>query len=145
LRSVFDDAGAFLTALGKPHLVSRYLVVQALIILFTTPLLTYFWGVNGAAVSLNVVLGVGLLLAYYYVNRFVTVDFAGIFLQGLLPSFLAAIIFVAFLARFWPALTLFSLLLKFLVVVGLYLFLLILTEGRALRDEIRFLGRMMRK
>lgn len=145
LRSVFDDAGAFLTALGKPNLVSRYLVVQALIILVTTPLLTYFWGVNGAAVSLNIVLGVGLLLAYYYVNRFVTVDFAGIFLQALLPSFFAAIIFVAFLARFWPSLTLFSLLMKFLVVGGLYLFLLILTEGRALRDELRFLGRLMKK
>lgn len=145
LRSVFDDAGAFLTAIGKPNLVSRYLAVQALIILVTTPLLIYFWGVNGAAMSLNVVLGVGLLLAYRYVNRFATVDFTGVFLQALLPSLFAVIIFVVFIDRFWPGLTLLSLLVKFLVMGLLYLLLLVLTEGRALRDDIKFLWGMMKK
>lgn len=145
LRSVFDDAGAFLTAIGKPHLVSRYLVVQAFIILVTTPLLTYFWGVNGAAVSLNIVLGVGLLLAYRYVNRFVAVDFTGIFLSALPPALFTVILFAVFLARFWPELTLFSLSMEFLVVGLLYLFLLVLTEGRALRNDIKFLWGMMKK
>lgn len=87
-RAVFDDAGAFLTAVGKPNVVSKYLSFQAILTVIISPLLAWKFGVFGLTLGLDLVLVIGVLLAYYFLNKEVKVDFFGSFL----PSFLAAII-----------------------------------------------------
>ncbi|MEK7611036.1 MAG: lipopolysaccharide biosynthesis protein [Patescibacteria group bacterium] len=144
LRSIFDDAGAFLTAIGKPNLVSRYLAVQALIILITTPALIYFYGVNGAAWSLNIVLAVGLILAYRYVKVFVKVDFRDIFIQAMAPAVFTAFAYLTVIGPNLAAGSLLSLVLKFSAVGLTYLFLMLLVEGKSLKQDLLFLFKMMK-
>ncbi len=145
LRSIFDDAGAFLTAIGKPNLVSRYLAVQALMILITTPLLTLYFGVNGAAFSLTLVLLVGLVLAYRYVNRSVSVDFINIFWQAMLPSFFTAAIFLAYLWQLAVGYSIWLLFLKFCLVGSLYLVFIFIFEAKSLKNDLGYFYKMMRR
>lgn len=145
LRSIFDDAGAFLTAMGKPQLVSIYLTVQAVIILGLTPLLVSVLGVNGAALSLDVVLLIGTVMAYFYVSRLIV-------LEGV-RAFFPALLAVAFASLFWfwivkifpsngPSLV--SLLQAALV--GLcYLVLILLVEGKLIFADWRYLKAMLKK
>jgi O-antigen/teichoic acid export membrane protein len=88
IRPVFDDTGAFLTAIGKPQVISKYLSVQAAILLVLTPLLVKFGQEKGAVVSLNIVMVLGVVMAYYYANRHVKIHFREIFLPTMLASLL---------------------------------------------------------
>lgn len=144
LRSIFDDAGAFLTAIGKPNLVSRYLAVQALIILATTPALIYFYGVSGAAWSLNIVLAVGLILAYRYVKVFVKVDFRDIFIKAMLPAVFTASVYIRIIGPNLDAGSLSSLVVKFWAVALVYLLLMIAVEGKSLKKDLIFLFKIMK-
>ncbi|PIZ42968.1 hypothetical protein COY33_02245, partial [candidate division WWE3 bacterium CG_4_10_14_0_2_um_filter_42_7] len=87
-RAIFDDAGAFLTAIGRPNVVSKYLSLQAILTIIISPLLAWKFGVFGLTLGLDLVLVLGVLLAYYFLNKEIKVDFLGSFF----PSFLVAII-----------------------------------------------------
>ncbi len=144
LRSVFDDAGAFLTAIGKPQLVSVYLGVQALIILITTPLLIRSFGINGAAISLDFVLLVGIILAYFFVSRFVNIDYAGI----IWPSFLPAAVTWAFSLYFQKDLIMGgagpTFLFRLLILIGVYALSALIVGGRQMKEDSAFLWQRWR-
>lgn len=145
LRSVFDDAGAFLTAIGQPKLVSKYLGVQAVLIVISTPLLTYYFGLNGAAMSLNIILVAGLIMAYFYVSKFVRLDIFGIFTRALLPTFLSCIFFVLLIPPLFPISNLFSLMVK-VGSLGVFLSIFIMIfDGKLLKKDIALIYGMMKK
>ena len=145
LRSVFDDAGAFLTAIGQPKLVSKYLGVQAGLIIISTPLLTYYFGLNGAAMSLNIILSAGLIMAYSYVSKFVRLDIFGILTRALLPTFLSCLAFILLVSPLFPISNLYSFVVKAGSLGGFLTIFIIIFDGKLLKKDIALIYGMMRK
>lgn len=145
LRSVFDDAGAFLTAIGKPNLVSLYLGIQAVTILFSTPLLVGLYGIEGAAVSLDFALIIGLVLAYFYVSRFVKVDLFGAFVPLLAPVLLTTIFFFLFGSLFSFSSHLFTFSARLIFTGGSYLLLSLISDWVKIKEDFLFLWRQFRQ
>jgi O-antigen/teichoic acid export membrane protein len=79
LRPIYDDTGAFFTAIGRPKTISIILLIQGGVMFVLAPILTYSFGVVGTAVSANVVMLIGVILAYYYVSRHIHVPYLKIF------------------------------------------------------------------
>ncbi len=60
LRPLMDDAGGLLTAVGRPKVTGHTLVAEALALLVLCPLFTMWWGAEGAAASVGLVVLGGL-------------------------------------------------------------------------------------
>lgn len=146
LRAIFDDAGAFLTAVGRPKVVSKYISLQAAVLLVLTPVLVKILGVNGAAVSLNIVMLLGVLLAYYFVSQRVSLDYFAAFL----PSFIGAagaVIFYLLLSSWYnfsvlPPLV--SLLAKGLLIGVMYLAVVVVIEGKKIKEDVLYFLRSVK-
>jgi PST family polysaccharide transporter len=80
IRPIFDDTGAFLTAIGKPKIMTRIIAAQAGLLLIFAPVGVWKFGAVGGAAALNLVMLFGIFSAYSKVNRFIKVEFARIFL-----------------------------------------------------------------
>jgi len=83
VRPIFDDTGAFLTAIGKPKIMTKIISIQAILLLILAPLAVWRWQALGGAAALSSVMLLGIVLAYYSVNKFVKVEFKRIFLPTL--------------------------------------------------------------
>jgi len=147
VRPVFDDVGAFLTALGKPHLTVRYLAGQALVFLGIAPLFIHYWGVLGGAWALNLVIVLGVVVAYTYARKFVKINYWKAFAPSVLVSGATLALFYLVLSRFlvvndWEPWV--SLALKASLSGGIYLGLLMLIEGRQVRDDLSFFWKKLK-
>ena len=141
LRSIFDDLGEFFTAIGKPRIVSFYLMIQALISLVLSPLLTHLYGSAGAALSLTIVLALGVFIAYFLMRRLIGLSIVKSFLPTLLVCFLTLQGFNLTLAYWDSGLfnTLSVLVWKSLVFSFYYLIFMLVIDGRAFLRDLRFM------
>jgi PST family polysaccharide transporter len=80
IRPIFDDTGAFLTAIGKPKIMTKIISIQAVCLVILAPFGVWKYGALGGAGALNIVMILGIVMAYTFVNRFVKVQFKRIFL-----------------------------------------------------------------
>lgn len=106
LRCIFDDVGAFLTSQGQPQLTVRYLCGQSVIFLGLAPLLTRWWGVEGAVVALNIVMLLGVVAAYWFAYGYVKFSplklFGGSVVSAAISLLLCLVIFTAPEFASWP-------------------------------------------
>lgn len=139
LRPIFDDTGAFLTAIGKPQILSKYLTIQALLLLVLTPVLVVSQRENGAALSLNIVMVVGVTLAYYYANKFVKIDYKGIFAPTILSVGLTTLVY--YLVNYLVALEEFPVFWRLATktsIIGVaYVLALLALERQQIKEDIR--------
>lgn len=138
IRPIFDDTGAFLTAIGKPQVLSKYLTTQALVLLILTPFLVKFAQEKGAALSLDVVMVIGVVMAYYYANRYVKIHYRQIFLPTIMASLLTLAVYFT-LTYLLPLgqLNLFLLLVVKVLIVGLsYLVWVLLLERKGIKEDL---------
>lgn len=146
LRAIFDDAGAFLTAIGRPQTVSKYISIQAIVLLGLTPILVRLWGVDGAAISLDVVMLLGVTLAYYYVSRKVVFSFASAFLPSLVSAVVAVLFYLAIASWYnfsaWNPLVV--LIAKGVLIGGGYAAMVLLVEGKKIREDAVYFLRSVR-
>lgn len=140
-RPIFDDTGAFLTAIGKPYLITKYLITQALLLLVLSPILVSLYGVNGAAYALNIVMIVGVLIAYWYTSKEIKISFTKIFGSEIVVAGLTLVIYQIFVnfIELKNLDVLMRLITKGLVLGGTYLILLLLIEGKKIKEEFLFL------
>ncbi|HUT32701.1 MAG TPA: oligosaccharide flippase family protein [Planctomycetota bacterium] len=89
LRPLMDDAGSLLTAIGRPKVTGHTLVAEALALLVLCPLFTSWWGAEGAAASVGLVV-LGGLGAWYVAFLPRVVDFSRVRLLALPLVSLAA-------------------------------------------------------
>jgi PST family polysaccharide transporter len=146
LRAIFDDAGAFLTAVGKPQIVSKYISLQAVVLLALSPLAVKFLNVDGAALALDAVMLLGVALAYFYVSRRIHLQFKLIFLPSLVSA-VAATLFYLWISNWYNFATLtplISLVMKGVVVGGVYLAVVLLIEGKKIREDAVYFLRSVR-
>lgn len=147
LRPIFDDTGAFLTAIGKPHLLSKYLSIQAVVLLVLTPLMVVLYQENGAAISLNLVMVLGILLSYYYANRHIRIDYRNIFLPTLAATALTylTVLLVHQIFPLTDVSTIGRLIINGALVVGTYASLVYLLESKSLKEDIRLFTGILRE
>lgn len=140
-RSIFDDLGEFFTAVGQPKLVSFYLTGQALLSLVLAPVLTRLYQAEGAAISLSIVLGIGVMTAYVLIKRVVRIRTLSLFLPTILVCFLTMIAFKFVVYRFNLNFTdpFYSLLSKALVFSFFYLVFMSLIDGRSFLKDLKFM------
>lgn len=141
LRSIFDDLGELFTAVGKPKFVSFYLILQAVLSLILAPVLTRFYGSEGAALSLSIVLAVGVGVAYFLLRRVIRLSSLSIFLPTSLVTVLTAVSFalVTPYLRLGSVAPLFSLLSKLGILGIFYLLFLSILDGKSLLKDLRYL------
>lgn len=140
LRSVFDDLGELFTAVGKPKYISIYLFIQALLILVLAPILTNFYKASGAAISLSIVLAIGVIIAYKFLARVVHIRILSIFLPTAVVCLLTLISFKLIVFKFglnWPY-PLYSLMAKGAVFSLFYLIFMALIDGRSFLKDFKF-------
>ena len=137
LRAIFDDAGAFLTAVGKPQIVSKYISLQALVLLGLTPVLVKWLGVDGAAVGLDAVMLLGVVLAYYYVSKRIPLSLSSAFLPSLVSAVAAVLVYLA--VSNWynfdtlnPLMTLIA---KGVLIGGVYALISLIIEGKRIKED----------
>lgn len=140
LRSVFDDLGELFTAVGKPKYVSIYLFIQALVSLGLAPILTNIYRASGAAISLSIVLAIGVIIAYQFLKRVVRIPILSIFLPTIVICVLTLISFKFVVFRFglnWSY-PLYSLMTKGIVFSVIYLLFMTLIDGKAFLKDFKF-------
>lgn len=145
LRPAFDDAGALLSAIGKPQLAATVLNIQAVSMLVLTPPMVYFFKAVGAALAVDVMMLIGVVLMFYHVNRLVDVPWR----ETLLPPVLAGVV-GAGVARWalgqWPVENVVASLGAKLVLMGtIYLGLTWAMEGWRLWRQGRYLLEALRQ
>ena len=141
LRPVFDDTGALITAIGKPKIVSNYLLIQGLLLVVLSPILTYLFKENGAAVALNLVVFVGVLLAYRFIKKNIEIDFKKLILPPLIST-VGAIIFYYLATTYFlpPNLNQWvSIFLKLVLISIVYLTITILMDRNGLKEDWKFI------
>ena len=141
VRPIFDDTGAFLTAIGKPKLMTQIIAWQAALLVLIAPIAVWKWQALGGAAALNFVMLVGIVLAYSKVNNFIKVDFK----RSILPT-LAVFAFTLSLFYYvthyfsFIALSLLWLFITRAVLVGfLYLSFTALFEYHIIKQDLQYL------
>lgn len=146
LRAIFDDAGAFLTAIGRPKIVSKYISLQAIVLLGLSPLMVSVFGVNGAAIGLDVVMLLGVFLAYYYVSRRIKIPLWSIFGSSFVSAAVAVLFYLAAMNWYnFDALSpLIALIVNGFLIGVVYLASALLIEGKKIREDVVYFLRSMK-
>ncbi|NLH50338.1 MAG: oligosaccharide flippase family protein [Myxococcales bacterium] len=135
LRPMFDDVGELFTAIGEPRKISRIQVAQAIAVVVLTPPLVYFFAAKGAALSVGLVMLLGVILAYRDLRPHVIFDFWGVLVLPLVLCLGAAGLSALVLSLWQPAGEVTRLIAKIVLFGGFTVLLLGLAQGRRLRRE----------
>jgi PST family polysaccharide transporter len=146
LRPLLDDTGALFTAIGKPHLSTFTLGVQAIaLVLIATPL-TLVYGAIGTAVGVGAAFVVGVVVAYRNVGRQIELSVRDTFLRPGIAG--AAALAVYAVVRFGGDLNTLDvplrLLLKAVISGGTYAAVILLLDRNTLVDRVRYIASFMR-
>ncbi len=139
-RSIFDDLGELFTAVGKPKYISFYLLIQALVSLLLSPVLTRYFGAQGSALSLSLVLIVGVLFSYSLIRKVIVINIVPIFLPTISISLLTLLSFEVVMLKFnldfSNSFT--ALFTKGFIFGCFYFFYLLIIDGRSLITDLRY-------
>lgn len=91
LRPLLDDAGALYVAIGRPGTVASVNNLQAGLMLVILVPLTYFYAAEGAALAVDMVMAVGVIVAFYFLRRYVDIPYRQTFLAPLVGALAAAV------------------------------------------------------
>ena len=137
LRPIFDDAGALLTAVGKPKIINTAQLIQSGVMISVTTLLVYLYGGIGAPIGVGIVMMAGVGYLYRHLLAVVDVNPLKIFL---VPSFcgLVSLVVTFYLKKFFflsfePLITLILTGMSFSVC---YIGLIVALKGRSIYKQM---------
>ncbi|MCB9477729.1 MAG: oligosaccharide flippase family protein [Deltaproteobacteria bacterium] len=137
LRPIYDDCGELFTALGRPEISSRILVYQAIIVVVTGPPMVWMFGAEGAAISVDAAMALGVFLAYQKVPGYVSFSSARAF-GPVIVACLGGLVAVAAALAIWPVTGIYAALaLKGSVFALVFTLLLLAMEREALFADAR--------
>jgi len=120
---------------------------MAIIFLIISPLLMNTFGAAGSAISLGIILLLGVFLAYYYASKFIKIDFPKIFGPVILATLLSAIVY--FLIKAWynfaPLPIFYRLAVEWLILGASYLVLIFIFEKKQIKEDLKFLLNIIKK
>ena len=130
-----------LSLVGKPKIVSSYLLIQALVSLGLAPVLTNIYEAQGAAISLSVTLAIGVFLAYLFLGKIIEIKTFSIFLPTIAICTLTMICFkfaVVGLGLNFPN-PLYALVSKGLIFALFYVLFMVAIDGQSFLHDIRYI------
>lgn len=137
-RILLDDTGPlFSGGLGKPKITTRILMIQAILLVVLGFVTTYFFHATGTAMAVNLVMLVGVLLAYQQINQELNLDLTKIFLVPIIAG--AGMITAGFFVGNFTegASLLVSFMAKAVIISLVYTLILLIGEGKRLLEEVR--------
>jgi O-antigen/teichoic acid export membrane protein len=140
-RPLWENASAFLIAIGKPRVTTILGVIQlALLVIVGLPL-TLIWGATGTCFAVGIAFGPGLILAYNEMRLFAAMElWNAIYLPSLISLLSAVVYFYIESFSVFDGYNLYvRVALKALYAVALYSFLTCLIQPVNTRDKIRYL------
>ncbi len=145
LRPIFDDGGSLCTAIGRPEIPTKLVTIQAVWVLLSAPLLTYFYGANGAAISVGIAMLIGVLLTYSkYLPKYIDISFRATFIPPII-SIVAGLFVYLLLSQYITAPNMILIVAYKTSVVGLtYMAVLFLIERERLLREIKYIYELAR-
>ena len=93
VRPLWENAGSYLIAVGKPHLTTRFTVLQVLVLGASGVPLTLAFGAIGTCIAVGLAVLAGIALVYRYLSREIHVQLKS--LVGL-PLLISAFILVGY-------------------------------------------------
>jgi len=145
LRPIFDDVGELLTAVGQPRKVGFMQAMQAVAVLVLAPPLVYFAGAEGAAISVGLVMLLGVVLAYRLIRPHVNINVFEVVLTPMALCLLAAGGAALVLWRYPVTGTVWRLAAKAGLFAGLTALLFAVAQGRLLWREYRRFRNQIRR
>lgn len=141
VRPIFDDTGAFLTAIGRPKIMTRIIAIQAALLMVLAPIAVWRWQALGGAAALNSVMLVGIILAYFKVNKFIKVNFRRTFLPtlGILAGTVLGFYIILGNFSFGDSTLLWSFIYRAGLAGFLYLLLTALLEFKIIKEDLGYM------
>lgn len=147
LRPLQENAGIILMALGKPHLTTRFNVIQLVVLAIIGLPFTLIWGAIGTSIAIVIAFAPGLVIAYYDVAK--VIPFRP--LSNILPSaFICLITFAGFLLlnKFIPISQMvisLRVIIKIVYTLSTFFFLLFIIQPRVTRERISYIMTLIRQ
>jgi len=138
-RPSLDDVYFLLYGVGKPRLITRFVSFQAGALLVLAPLLTAHYGIEGAAIGMDVAAFAGLLCAMWAIRAHVDISWMRVFGAPLIAGAAATIARLAIDDQISTLSPILSLVAAAPILGGSYATVLFLLERRELTDEFRLL------
>lgn len=137
-RILLDDTGPlFSGGLGKPKITTRILMIQAILLVVLGFAMTYFFQATGTALAVDLVMLIGVLLAYQQINQEFNLDLTKIFLVPIIAG--AGMITTGFFVGNFieGASLLVTFITKTATISLVYTLTLLVGEGKRLLEEVK--------
>jgi O-antigen/teichoic acid export membrane protein len=147
LRPLLENASTLLMAIGKPHLTTRFNVIQLIILTIIGLPFTLIWGAFGTSIAVVLAFGPGLIVAYYDIVK--VIPFKP--LSSILTPVLICLITTAgylLLDHFTPIRQMdlsLRVIIKSVYTLTSFFFLLYVFQPRVTRERFFYLFALMRK
>ena len=147
LRPLLENASTLLMALGKPHLTTRFNVIQLIILTIIGLPFTLIWGALGTSIAVVLAFGPGLIVAYYDIVK--VIPFKP--LSSILPPALICLITTAgyfLLDHFTPVRQMdlsLRVISKSVYTLTTFFFLLFIFQPRITRERISYIITLIRQ
>ena len=147
LRPLLENASTLLMALGKPHLTTRFNVIQLIILTIIGLPFTLIWGAFGTSIAVVLAFGPGLIVAYYDIVK--VIPFKP--LSSILPPALICLITTAgyfLLDHFTPVRQMdlsLRVISKSVYALTTFFFLLFIFQPRITRERISYIITLIRQ
>lgn len=145
LRSIMDDCGSLLIAVGKPKILTSVTLIQSLLMVVFAPIFVYFLKEKGAAIFVGLMEIVGISLIYKSLKDFVDIEYKKNFLPPLFAMGLGFLLVYAIFKNFYISGFMLRLIIKLFLFGCAYILVIILFTGRELMNKFRFVFRALRE
>ncbi|HOX54455.1 MAG: oligosaccharide flippase family protein [Candidatus Omnitrophica bacterium] len=132
LRSIQDDCSALFYGVGRPKIMTAITSLQAIMIVVLGPFFIYFYRVNGAAIFVDLMTIIGIILIYKNVSDLVYVEYRKNFLVPSISALLGLLAVFVLMKNCYISALLVRLIIKLFLFIVVYTGALILFS----RDEL---------
>ncbi|MBM3247921.1 MAG: hypothetical protein FJZ10_00625 [Candidatus Omnitrophica bacterium] len=144
LRSIQDDCSALFYGIGKPKIMTYVVTAQAIIMVVLAPFFVYFFKVNGAAIFVDLMTIIGIILIYKNVSVFVDVEYKKNFLAPIVSAIIGLLAVFIFLQNVYIPGLFIRLIVKLFLFGAIYTSILILLSKDELSHKFKFVFEILK-
>jgi len=138
LKPIVEHANVAFISLGKASITTKLLLVQAAILVILVPLFTFFYGTDGAALGVDIMVLVGFVLSYRRLSEFISFNYKSVFLPPLIGLVLSILVLYALLSIVRVENLFASIAIKSIVLSSVYISSLLLLERERILRMLKY-------
>lgn len=144
LRSIQDDCSALFYGVGKPKIITTISLIQAVMMVVLAPVFVYFYKVNGAAIFVDLMTIIGIILIYKNISAFVDVEYRKNFLAPILSALLGLAAVFVLIKNLHISVLLIRLVIKLFLFMIVYVGALILFSRNELLQKFKYVFEILK-